>query len=148
MQKNPRNQLLQYSISMSPTTLALEMVRDTLPLWAMGRNLAKTRALVLADGYRPPEPVELSLPGPNGKASLDFAVHDLALKGVVTPHDRTVVNELIGVLIGGPEADHTTPTPEASILDLEREAFMRLVRNEATLARMEHMLTTGKPLRN
>ncbi len=109
---------------------------------------AKARALVLAEGYRAPDPAELSLPGPNGMASLDFAVHDLALKGLVTPHDRTVVNELIGVLIGGPEADHTTPTPEARILDLEREAFMRLVRNEATLARMEHMLTTGKPLRN
>lgn len=109
---------------------------------------AKARALDLAENYQPPEPVELTLPGPNGQASLDFAVHDLALKGVVTPHDKTVVSELIGVLTGGPAADHTVPTPEATVLELEREAFMRLVRNEATLARMEHMLTTGKPLRN
>ena len=27
-------------------------------------------------------------------------------------------------------------------------AFMKLVKTDATLARMEHMLTTGKPLRN
>jgi len=34
------------------------------------------------------------------------------------------------------------------VLALERAAFMRLVRTEATLARMEHTLETGKPLRN
>jgi 3-hydroxyacyl-CoA dehydrogenase len=34
------------------------------------------------------------------------------------------------------------------LLELERTAFMKLVRNPATVARIEHMLTTGKPLRN
>jgi 3-hydroxyacyl-CoA dehydrogenase len=37
---------------------------------------------------------------------------------------------------------------EDDILALERESFGRLVRNSATLARIEHMLETGKPLRN
>jgi 3-hydroxyacyl-CoA dehydrogenase len=31
---------------------------------------------------------------------------------------------------------------------LERDAFMALVRDPATLSRIEHMLDTGKPLRN
>ena len=42
----------------------------------------------------------------------------------------------------------TEPLGEDEVLKLEREAFMRLVRTEATLARMEHTLQTGKPLRN
>jgi 3-hydroxyacyl-CoA dehydrogenase len=34
------------------------------------------------------------------------------------------------------------------VLALERAAFMRLIHTEPTLERMEHTLTTGKPLRN
>ena len=37
---------------------------------------------------------------------------------------------------------------EQDILDLEREAFLSLCGNEKTQARMEALLTTGKPLRN
>ncbi|NJO34852.1 MAG: hypothetical protein HC869_18765 [Rhodospirillales bacterium] len=37
---------------------------------------------------------------------------------------------------------------EDHVTKLERAAFMKLVKTEGTLARMEHMLTTGKPLRN
>ena len=32
--------------------------------------------------------------------------------------------------------------------ELERIGFMKLIRNSDTLARIEHMLETGKPLRN
>ena len=109
---------------------------------------AKAKALELAEGYEAPEPLELVLPGPSGKATLDFALRDLAAKGVATPHDQVVAGELCGVLTGGPGADHTEPLGEAELLKLEREAFMRLIRTEASLQRMEHMLTTGKPLRN
>jgi 3-hydroxyacyl-CoA dehydrogenase len=37
---------------------------------------------------------------------------------------------------------------EDQILALERAAFMRLIKTRGTLARIEHMLETGKPLRN
>ena len=37
---------------------------------------------------------------------------------------------------------------EDQVLDLERAAFMRLMKTPGTLARIEHMLVTGKPLRN
>jgi len=109
---------------------------------------AKARALALADGYAPPEPATLTLPGPGGKATLKYAVHDLHHKGVATHHDMVVADALADVLTGGREADHTAPLPEDDVLKLERTAFMRLVRTEATLARMEHTLETGKPLRN
>jgi 3-hydroxyacyl-CoA dehydrogenase len=42
----------------------------------------------------------------------------------------------------------TEPIAEKEILALERAAFMKMVKTEPTLARMEHTLTTGKPLRN
>jgi 3-hydroxyacyl-CoA dehydrogenase len=37
---------------------------------------------------------------------------------------------------------------ENVILTLERETFVALLREEKTLARIDHMLKTGKPLRN
>jgi 3-hydroxyacyl-CoA dehydrogenase len=59
-----------------------------------------------------------------------------------------VVKELAKVLSGGVDADHIFEMTEDDILLLEREAIFRLARNEDTLARMEHMLAKGKPLRN
>jgi 3-hydroxyacyl-CoA dehydrogenase len=37
---------------------------------------------------------------------------------------------------------------EQDILDLEREAFLRLLGTKETQERIAHMLKTGKPLRN
>ncbi|NIA71750.1 3-hydroxyacyl-CoA dehydrogenase [Pelagibius litoralis] len=109
---------------------------------------AKKKALSLVEGYQPPEPVELTLPGPSGKASLAFALRDLYAKGLATEHDMVVASELADVLTGGDDADMTEPLPEETVLKMEREAFMRLVRTPGTLARVEHTLETGKPLRN
>ena len=109
---------------------------------------AKARALAMADNYAPPEPLEFSLPGPSGRAALDMALQGLRDRGLATPHDMNVAGGLADVLTGGPEADVTEPLGEEALLDLERETFMRLARSEATLARMEHMIATGKPLRN
>ena len=109
---------------------------------------AKARALALADGYRPPAPTELSLPGPSGRAALTMALGDLRRKGAATEHDMVVAGELAEVLTGGDSADHIEPMGEDVVLDLERAALMRLIRTAPTLARMEHTLATGKPLRN
>ena len=109
---------------------------------------AKKKALSLVEGYAPPEPMELTLPGPSGKASLAFALRDLYAKGLATDHDMVVAGELADVLTGGDDADLTEPMSEDVVLKMEREAFMRLVRTPGTLARVEHTLETGKPLRN
>ena len=45
-------------------------------------------------------------------------------------------------------ADVTEELDEEAVLELERDAFMRLLRTPATQDRIEHMLETGKPLRN
>ena len=108
---------------------------------------AKARALELSSGYEPPEPRTYNLPGPTGRTALELAVRDLALSGQATPHDVVVTNELAWILSGG-DTDMTETTEEDDILTMEREAIGRLGRHEDSLARMEHMLETGKPLRN
>ena len=108
---------------------------------------AKQKGLSLLDGYEKPEPVELSLPGPNGRAALDLAVEGFALQGLALPHDRIVAGEIAAVLTGG-ATDVTEAVSEDRLFALERESFMKLLKTEPTLARIEHMLDTGKPLRN
>ena len=67
--------------------------------------------------------------------------------GKATPHDEVVAKRLAVVLTGG-DADVTEPLAEDDLSRLEREAFLDLIQTPGTLARMEHMLETGKPLRN
>ncbi|RJY08852.1 3-hydroxyacyl-CoA dehydrogenase/enoyl-CoA hydratase family protein [Aurantiacibacter aquimixticola] len=108
---------------------------------------AKQRALALVDGYEAPEKPEYRLPGPAGKAALKLAVDSFRKQGKATPHDETVASELAHVLTGG-DTDVTELVTEDHMLKLERESFMRLARNPKSQARVEHMLETGKPLRN
>jgi 3-hydroxyacyl-CoA dehydrogenase len=109
---------------------------------------AKARALDLVEEYQPAEPAELTLPGPTGRAALRLAVRDFKAKGVASEHDAAVADALAEVLTGGTKADMTEPVTADRVLTLEREAFMRLVKTDKTLARIEHTLETGKPLRN
>lgn len=110
---------------------------------------AKARALaMLAAGYAPPKPVALTLPGPAGRLILVKTVEGLMLAGKATPHDGVVSDGVAAVLSGGDDADITTSLSEQDILDLERQVFMALVKTPDSIDRIEHMLNTGKPLRN
>jgi 3-hydroxyacyl-CoA dehydrogenase len=108
---------------------------------------AKAKALSLVEGYKAPEPREIVLPGPSGKVALDMAVQGFAKTGMATKHDIVVSGELATVLTGG-GTDIIDNVKETRILELERESFIRLLKTPGTLARIEHMLETGKPLRN
>ncbi|NBX67262.1 MAG: 3-hydroxyacyl-CoA dehydrogenase/enoyl-CoA hydratase family protein [Proteobacteria bacterium] len=109
---------------------------------------AKKKLLDMAVNYTPPIPQEIRLPGPSGKYALDLAVADLRKTGKATPYDVVVCDVLGNILTGGPDADPTKPIDEERILELEREGFMKLIHQEGTMARIEHMLDKGKPLRN
>ncbi|MBL6883899.1 MAG: 3-hydroxyacyl-CoA dehydrogenase/enoyl-CoA hydratase family protein [Candidatus Thalassarchaeum sp.] len=108
---------------------------------------AKKTLIELSKDYSPPEPRTYSLPGPSGKAALELAVNDLALSGKVTPHDIVVTNALAEILTGG-DTDVTDILEEDDILAMEKNAITTLAKNTDTLDRMQHMLETGKPLRN
>src|SRR5215472_8415515 len=108
---------------------------------------AKAKALALTKDYQAPKPKPISLPGPTGAAALALALDDLHHQGKATDYDMVVSAKLARVLTGG-DADMLDETTEDKLLALEREAFLSLIRDPRTLARIEHMLDTGKPLRN
>jgi 3-hydroxyacyl-CoA dehydrogenase len=108
---------------------------------------AKAKALSLVEGYQAPEPPTFRLPGAGGRAALDLAVQGFRARGIATPYDEVVAGRLAHVLTGGPN-DLVDVVSEADLLAMEREQFVELVRDPRTMARIETMLSTGKPLRN
>ncbi len=108
---------------------------------------AKRKVIQLSENYFPPEPRTYELPGPTGMAALNLALNDLALSGQATPHDVVVATSLAKILTGG-DTDITSIIEEEDILSMEKEAIAKLARDTNTLDRMQHMLETGKPLRN
>lgn len=109
---------------------------------------AKQRVLDLAKEYKPPEPWSFNLPGATGRAALNLAIEGFRLLGKALPHDATVAKALANVLCGSGERNMAEMTAESQMLEMERHEFMKLIHLPETIARIEHMLRTGKPLRN
>ncbi len=65
----------------------------------------------------------------------------------ISEHDQKIANKLGYVMAGG-DLSEPTKVSEQYLLDLEREAFLSLCTERKTLERIQHMLKTGKPLRN
>jgi 3-hydroxyacyl-CoA dehydrogenase len=110
---------------------------------------AKARALQrVADGYQPPVArTAVPVGGDAVLAPLKLGVHLAWRAGRVSDHDALIGRKLATIMAGG-MLPHPTTVSEQHLLDLEREAFMSLVAEPKTQARMQHMLKTGKPLRN
>ena len=106
--------------------------------------LARARELV-DGGWQPPVAGALDVAGPTVLAGIEEGLSRSASEGDLSAHDVVVGRALAGVLCG---AGETAPQSEARLLELEREAFLTLCGTPETRARMEHMLRTGKPLRN
>ncbi len=108
----------------------------------------KTVLAMNMEGYRPPRPLdEIRVAGKDTLAMLKLAVWTLHEQGFATDHDVTVSNKVAHVVCGG-EILADTKVSEQYLLDLEREAFVSLCGDPKTHARIQHMLETGKPLRN
>ena len=70
------------------------------------------------------------------------------LKGkYITEYDAFLAKRIAYVISGGDVRDNSI-IEEDVILNLEREAFVDFWKEEKTLDRVEHMLKTGRPLRN
>lgn len=108
---------------------------------------AKKLCLELAVDYKAPEPAKISLPGKTARYFIHMAIDTFVKSGKATKHDEVISKEIAKVLSGS-NTDITEELTEQNVLDLEREVFMELVKHPDTLARIEHMLATGKPLRN
>ncbi|MFU8788024.1 MAG: 3-hydroxyacyl-CoA dehydrogenase NAD-binding domain-containing protein [Methylobacter sp.] len=108
---------------------------------------AKAKALKLLPGYVPPTPSAFRLPGAGARAAMDIAIDNLKLAGKISDYDVDISQQLADVLSGG-LCDITEALGEDDMLNLELNAFLHLTRQPGTLARLEHLFKTGKPLRN
>ena len=114
------------------------------------RLVADAKALALdrvREGYRQPHPEPIPVGGENLEATLKLGVHLAWRAGRATDHDVVIGQALAHVAAGG-SLPHATVVSEQHLLDLEREAFLRLCGERKTLERIQHTLKTGKPLRN
>ena len=109
---------------------------------------AKALALGLANaGYVAPKRRSLKLPGRDGMAAINTAIWGMVGAEQISEHDAKIGKHVARVLCGG-DVTPGTARVEQDLLDLEREAFLSLCGEEKTIARIQHMLMKGKPLRN
>lgn len=115
------------------------------------RLIADAKALALErgrEGYQASAPrTAIPVGGEGTGAALKLGVHLAWRAGRISDHDAVVGRALAHVLAGGALPRATTVT-EQHLLDLEREAFLKLCGERKTLERIQHTLRTGKPLRN
>jgi 3-hydroxyacyl-CoA dehydrogenase len=109
---------------------------------------AKSVALQLAPHYAPPAPrKDIPVAGEAGMALLKVGIYMARQGGYISEYDAVIGEKLAHVLSGG-RLTGEQKVPEQYLLDLEREAFLSLCGQPKTQERMQHMLKTGKPLRN
>ncbi len=109
---------------------------------------AKRAVLKLAEsGYKPMKEKKIRVVGREGAAIMKLGAYQMKLAGAISEHDQLIATKLAHVLAGG-DVKAGSVVSEQYMLDLEREAFLSLCGEPLTQARMEHMLTKGKPLRN
>ncbi len=114
-------------------------------------RLAEAKRMVLemvAASYAPaPRTKSIYALGQRGIAALSIAAQSMYWGDYVSEYDLFIAKKIAHILSGGPL---TSPqwVDEQVILDLEREAFLSLLGQEKTIARIKHLLMTGKPLRN
>jgi 3-hydroxyacyl-CoA dehydrogenase len=114
------------------------------------RNIAEAKKMVLsmADNYvQPIQRNDITVLGRTGMAALYVAANELKLGNYASEHDIKIARKIAYVLCGG-DLTGQQQVSEQYLLDIEREAFMSLCGEQKTLERIQHMLTTNKPLRN
>jgi 3-hydroxyacyl-CoA dehydrogenase len=109
---------------------------------------AKQAVISLYDqGYRPPVRKKVPVVGETGYATMLLGAQSMYHSGYISEHDLKIAKKLAYVIAGG-KVPYGTEVDEQYLLDLEREAFLSLVGEPKSQARMQHMLVKGKPLRN
>lgn len=107
---------------------------------------AVARVVDLAPDYTAQLPRTILALGKEAIGNLKYGVWAMREAGQITEHEVRIASELAYVLAGGDGAPRKVT--EQDILDLERDAFLRLLGTKETQERMQYMLKTGKPLRN
>ncbi|MTI42165.1 3-hydroxyacyl-CoA dehydrogenase [Roseibium hamelinense] len=108
---------------------------------------AKAKALALVGTYTPADPPVFHLAGSSGRSLMVSHAQSMARMGVATEYDVTICEKLARVLTGG-DTDPIDMLDEQRVLDLEKGAFLALLAEPNSRARIAYMMETGKPLRN
>ncbi len=109
---------------------------------------AKKEILKMVDeGYAPPIKRPIKVLGQAAQGMIDVEIFNMLKGKFISEYDAFLARRIAYVISGGDIRDNST-VEEDLILKLEREAFIDFWKEEKTIARVEHMLKTGKPLRN
>ena len=109
---------------------------------------AKKEVLKMVDeGYAPPVKRKIKVFGESAHGMINAEIFNMVSAKFVSEHDAFLAKRIAYVLSGG-EVRANSEVDEEVILKLEREAFIDLIKEEKTIARIDHILKTGKPLRN
>jgi len=109
---------------------------------------AKKEVLKMVDeGYAPPVKRKIKVLGEAAQGMVHAQISDMQKAQYISEYDVFALKRIVHVMSGG-EVRSNSMIEEDVILSLEREAFIDLLKEEKTLARIDHMLKTGKPLRN
>jgi len=108
---------------------------------------AKMKALELSIDFIPPKKYRYTLPGKTSILALTLAINSMKSNGQISDYDKYIGEKIAYVLSGG-DTDIIKELSEENILNLEKNAIYELIRENLTLERLEHILDTGKYLRN
>lgn len=110
---------------------------------------AKAYAKLMADqGYtKPVRRQDVKVLGKQALGMFLVGTDSMQASNYISEHDQKIANKLAYVMAGG-DLSEPSYVSEQYLLDIEREAFLSLCTERKTLERIQHMLKTGKPLRN
>ncbi|WP_324026631.1 3-hydroxyacyl-CoA dehydrogenase/enoyl-CoA hydratase family protein [Maribacter sp. BPC-D8] len=110
---------------------------------------AKAHAILMAEsGYtQPAARNDIKVLGKQALGMFVVGTDAMEASHYISEHDKKIANKLAYVMAGG-DLSEPTLVSEQYLLDIEREAFLSLCTERKTLERIQHMLKTGKPLRN
>ena len=111
--------------------------------------IAKKHAILLAEsGYtKPMARKDVKVLGKQALGMFLVGTDAMEAAQYISEHDKKIANKLAYVMAGG-DLSQPSYVSEQYLLDIEREAFLSLCTERKTLERIQHMLKTGKPLRN
>jgi len=112
--------------------------------------IAEAKREVLAmnlAGFKPPEKRKIQVMGDNLRGMVNAVLYNMRQGNYATDYDCFIAKKLAWVL-GGGNAPENALMEEEEILALERQVFVELCAEKKTQERLEHMLKTGRPLRN
>ena len=102
---------------------------------------------IISKGYKPPEKINVSLPGKNILIKMEEFMDKGISKGWFFPHDKTVAMSVANIIVNY-EGDSELEINEDVLFDRERSSFLSLAKTKSTLNRISSLIDMGQKIRN